>query len=362
MGGLKIFSIAFFSYLSLALYSNYLDRDLRGIVYQRGFVPSAVLLGLVVALVFFVAFVVGYFSKLQLPTGFLILLFLVLSFHDPPVAPILALLLVAAYYIGLNPFEKFPDVALGLSLTVPVILYAVEGVPLFHWELRYKLVGPLVLLALLGAVGMSYTNLSLRTKTLLLLIYSVVFFLGTFRSLLLLGYLPYLLGYMANSDKKSSVFALFFGALVLGLVFTISGSLTALLVRVGFTFLVFHNLVRISLPGGYFHGSLLLSDNPRHLVSELFGASTNYTYFFFGQAVADFGVLGLLEAFLLGVFLRDSEADSKTLGFVCSVMIYALDSGVDALILLFIIGALIFQRFGKPKTRGTSCVVWSWWM
>lgn len=349
MKGLKIFSFAFFAYLSLALYSNYLDEDLRALVYQRGFVPSAVIMGLIMSLIFFLAFTAGYFSKLQLPTSILIILFLMLSFHDFPVAFILSLLTLAAYYIKLNPFEKFPEVALGLSLTVPLILYGIKGVPLFNQDLRYELVGPLVLLALLGAVGISYSNLPTKIKTLSLLMYSVVFFLGTFRSLLLLGYLPYLLELYTNKSERRREW-LFSGIFLLGLILIMSGSLTGLLVRVGFTFLVFHNIVRLSLPWGYFHGSLLLSDNPRHLVSELFGASTNYTYFFFGQAVGDFGILGTLEAFLLGAFLRDSERDPKTLIFLCSVMIYALDSGIDALILMFILGALIFQRLNSSDS------------
>ncbi|WP_367883675.1 hypothetical protein [Thermococcus peptonophilus] len=183
--------------------------------------------------------------------------------------------------------------------------------------------------------------------------YSVVYFLGTFRSLLLLGYLPYLLDYTLKRKRKWGGVALF-GSTLLVMVLVMSGSISALLVRIGFTFLVFHNLVRISLPwGGYFHGSVLFSEGPRALVSQLFGASTHYTYFFFGQAVADFGILGVLEAFLLGVFLRESEKEHETFVFVSSLMIYALDSGIDALILMFIVGALIFQNL-RLNTKGAE--------
>ena len=341
MRGLKIFSLAFFSYLFLSLYANYFDENLRKMIYSKGFEPSMVILGTVIALIFFLAFGLGYLFGFKLPVWFLMVLLLVLSFYEPPVAPILAFLLLVSYKIRLDPFMKFPEVALALSLVVPIILYFHYGVPLFAREIRYTLVGPLVLLALLAAVGMSYSRLSVRWKTVLLGAYTVIFLLGTFRSLVLLVYLSYFFSFYLTSPRMGKRTAAL-GILLFGVVLWMSGGLEALLVRVGFTFLVFHNLVRLSLPWGLFHGALLLSDNPRHMVSELFGASLNYTYFFFGQAVADFGILGLIEAFLLGNFLRESERSPQALALTLSVMIYSLDPGIDALIVMFIITPLIF--------------------
>ena len=342
MRGLKIFSLAFFSYLLLSLYANYFDETLREIIYSKGFEPSMVILGTLMALLFFLAFAFGYISGFELPVWFLIALLIGLSFYDPPVAPMLALLLIISYKIRLDPFRKFPDVALALSLLVPILLYLHYGVPIFAREVRYTLVGPLVLLALLAAVGMSYSRLSVRWKTVLLGAYTMIFFLGTFRSLVLLVYLSYFFSFYLSSPRRGrGIGAL--GILLFGVVLWMSGGLDALLVRVGFTFLVFHNLVRLSLPWGLFHGALLLSDNPRHMVSELFGASLNYTYFFFGQAVADFGFLGLLEAFLLGVLLKGSEKSPQTLALSLSVMIYSLDPGIDALTAIFLTTPLIFE-------------------
>jgi len=341
--GLKIFSLAFFLYMLLSLYANYFDPELRAIIYSRGFEPSLVVLGTLTALLFFIAFVMGYLSGISLPEWLLMGLLLALSFYDPPVAPVLALLLLISYKIGLDPFRKFPDVALALSLTVPPLLYLHYGVPLFTREIRYTLVGPLVLLALLAAVGMSYSTLPVKWKTVLLVAYTVVFFLGTFRSLVLLVYLAYFFSaYFSSPGLRKEIWALGIG--LFGLILWMSGGLEALMIRVGFTFLVFHNLVRLSLPWGLFHGALLLSDNPRHMVSEIFGASFNYSYFFFGQAVADFGILGLMEAFLFGTFLRESEKSPRALALVLSVMIYSLDSGVDALTAIFIITPLLFEK------------------
>jgi len=344
--GLKIFSLAFFSYLLLSLYANYFDEDLRKIIYSKGFEPSMVLLGTIFALFFFAVFVWGYLSGVRLPTWFLIALFLIISFYDPPVAPIIALLLIVAYKIRLNPFRGYPEVALALSLVVPLALYLNSGVPLLNRGLRYTLVGPLVLLALLAAVGLSYSQLSLKWKTLLLGAYSVIFFVGTFRSLVLLVYLAYFFSvYFHSPSRKREIGIL--GVLLMAVILWMSGGIEALMIRVGFTFLVFHNLVRLSIPWGLFHGALLLSNNPRHMVSELFGASMNYTYFFFGQAVADFGILGAFEAFLLGNFLRESEKSPEALSLVLAVMIYSLDSGIDALTMIFILGALIFERLSN---------------
>jgi len=78
-------------------------------------------------------------------------------------------------------------------------------------------------------------------------------------------------------------------------------------------------------------------------VPQLFNASINYTYFFFGQAVADFGIFGVIEAFLLEALLRDSEKTQEAFTLVLSIFIYSLDPGIDALVLLFTLAALIFR-------------------
>jgi len=338
-----MFGLAFFSYILLTLYANYFDRGLREIIYSRGFEPSMVFLGLAFALLFFAAFAMGYLSGLELPTPIICFLFLVLSFYESPMAPVVAALLLIAYCLRLNVLKRFPDVALLLALFVPLLLYFYYGVPLYDRSLRYTLVGPLVLLALLAATGMAYSGVSFRTKTLFLLAYTVVFYASTFRSLVLLVYITYSLSiYLTHPSLKKELGYL--GMAFALVVLWMSGGLHALLIRVGFTFLVFNNLVKLSIPWGLFHGTLLLSDNPRHLVAQLFNASMNYTYFFFGQAVADFGIFGVVEAFLLGALLRDSEKTPEAFTLVLSVFIYSLDPGIDALVLLFTLAALLFQR------------------
>ena len=348
MRGLKIFSLAFFSYLGLSLYANYFDEGLRDTIYSRGFEPSMLVLGTVYALAFFAVFALGYSVKIELPPGFLAGLFLLLSLSWPVVVTPLALVVLLAYRLRANPYRKFPHLALLVAFLIPLFFYIAIGVPLLDRSLRYELVGPLVLAAILAVIGMAYSGLSLRWKTLLLFVYSFLFFLGTFRSLILLVYLAYFLTvYLSYPRLKKWLVPL--SVLPLALVVGMSGGLEAVFVRVGFTFLVFHNLVRLSLPWGLFHGSLLLSNNPRHLVASLFDGPTNYTYFFFGQPIADFGLLGLFEAFLLGAFLRDSERTPESLVTVLSLMIYSIDPGVDAFLLMFIVGVVLFLKLEEKS-------------
>ncbi|ASJ11934.1 hypothetical protein [Thermococcus thioreducens] len=342
MRGLKIFSLGFFSYLTLSLYANYFDEGLRNTIYSRGLEPSVLLLGTVYALAFFAVFSLGYVLNLRLPSSLLAVLFLLLSFQNFPVFSLLAVLVLIVYRLGINPFRLFPQSALLVALLIPSALYIVVGVPLLENSLRYELVGSLVLAAVLAVVGMAYSTLSLRWKTFLVGVYTVLFFLGTFRSLVLLVYLAYFLGtYFDYPQFRKWLLGL---SLIPALIIVgMSGGIEAVLVRIGFTFLVFHNLVRLSLPWGFFHGALLFSSNPRGMVASLFGASTNYTYFFFGQPVADFGILGVIEAFLLGTFLGNSEGNRGSFVVVLSLMIYSLDPGVDAFIMLFIVATLLFS-------------------
>ncbi len=364
MRGLKIFGLSYFSYLLIALYANYFNPQLRDILYSRGFVPSYLVWGTAMALLFFAVFALGYLSDLPLPPMFIAAVALVVSLYDFPPAFLVVCLLLLAYKLDLDLLRRFSSVAIALSLAIPPILYVLNGVPLLDPSLRYELVGPLVLLALLGALGMSYSQLPLMWKTVLLGAYTVVFLLGSFRSLVALIYIVYLLDVYftdINPLRHKTAIAGVLAALFL-IVLWMSGGINVLLIRVGFTFLVFHNLVRLALPFGLFHGMLLFSDNPRYLVGQLFGTTTHYTYFFFGQAVADFGILGIIEAFFLGILLRRSEDSLDSMTLALSVMVYALDSGIDAMLLLFILAAVLFSKpragtqedIGEPENGTVS--------
>jgi len=299
-------------------------------------------LGTVYALVFFAFFALGYMSGIKLPPALLATLFLVLSLRDLFVIPILALLTLLAYRMKLNAPRLFAEYVLLVSLLIPVVLYVVVGVPLIENSLRYKLVAPLVLAAILATIGITYSTISFRWKTFLVGVYMLLFFLGTFRSLILLVYLAYFLDtYFRYPQFRRLLLPL--STIPVIVIVAMSGGLEAILIRIGFTFLVFHNLVRLSVPWGLFHGALLFSDNPRAMVASLFGASTHYTYFFFGQAIADFGIFGVVEAFFLGMLLRESEKTLESFVVVLSIMLYALDPGIDAFLLLFILGILLFS-------------------
>lgn len=118
----------------------------------------------------------------------------------------------------------------------------------------------------------------------------------------------------------------------------------------GFTFLIFHNIVSVSLPFGFFHGKLLLHSDPRWRIAFMFTPSGRYTYFLFGQPIADFGILGVVEAYLFGSLLRLSETDKKTASVVLATLIYALESGVDAFILSMLL--LFGGVYSKYASKG----------
>jgi hypothetical protein len=130
----------------------------------------------------------------------------------------------------------------------------------------------------------------------------------------------------------------------------LSGNLEALLVRMGFTFLIFHNIVSVSLPFGFFHGKLLLHSDPRWRVAFMFTLNGRYTYFLFGQPIADFEILRVVEAYLFGSLLRLSETDKKTASVVLATLIYALESGVDAFILSMLL--LFGGVYSKYASKG----------
>ncbi|WP_372913458.1 hypothetical protein [Pyrococcus kukulkanii] len=98
------------------------------------------------------------------------------------------------------------------------------------------------------------------------------------------------------------------------------------------------------MPWGIYHGSLLFSPDPRRLVATFLGGEGRYTYLIFGQPVADFGILGIIESFLIGIMAKESEIREESLNFTISILVYSIDAGIDNRILLAIMGAILSGR------------------
>ena len=336
MKSLKLFSLAFFTYLTLTLYANIFLKDK---LYAAELDMSRIWVASLIALLFFGFFVLGFIKPVELPqwSYWLIISFLSLSIGIWGLGATLIVFLISKKYHG---FKDYAGLSFFFSLFLIVAIYMLVGVPIFEWGLRFRLNKLLVFLAFLSGISLVYVNWNIKFKTLAFLILEMLFFLGTFRSLMLLVFLMYILPFYFEGrltlDKICLAIPVFL------LILYLSGSLEGLLVRIGFTFLIFHNLVHVSMPFGFFHGRLLLHSDPRWRVAFMFTLKNRYTYFLFGQPIADFGIFGVVEAYFLGTLLKLSERNVKTTTIVLSTLIYAIESGIDAFLLsvLVLFGAL----------------------
>lgn len=328
---LKLFSLAFFTYLLLTLYVNVFLKDK---LYAAELDISRIWTASLVAILFFVFLVAGYLKPVELPAWVYWLILFILSFALP-IYGSLAVAFAFLFSRKHNPFERYAHVWLGLSIILIISIYLLKGVPFFNWNLRFELSKVLVFLAFLSGVSLVYVDWDNGFKTLVFLILEMLFFLGTFRSLMLLIFLVYSLP--LYFERKLTLNKICIAVLVFLLILYLSGGFEELLVRIGFTFLIFHNLVHVSMPFGFFHGELLLHSDPRWRVAFIFTLENRYTYFLFGQPIADFGIFGGVEAYLLGTLLRLSERNVKTAVIVLSTLIYAIESGIDAFLLSVLI-------------------------
>ncbi|RLF75241.1 hypothetical protein DRN51_04360 [Thermococci archaeon] len=342
MKGLKLFTFAFFTYLFLMVCANIFLKDR---LYAVALPSHKIMSALIIALIFWGALVLGYLKPIRFPEWVYWLLIFILSFALPIYGQlaVLVMFLLSREY---NVFEKHAKFVLLGSILSILVLYSFEGIPFFQWGLRFRLVKPLVLFAFLSGISLTYCRLNWKLKILALLILEVLFFLGTFRSLMLLVFLFYILPYYY--ENKLTFKQVLVALPIFLVVIYLSGNLESLLVRVGFTFLVFHNIVSVSLPFGFFHGKLLFHSDPRWRVAFMFTLNGRYTYFLFGQPIADFGIFGVIEAYLIGNLLKLSEVNKKTASIVLATLIYALESGIDA----FVLSVLLL--FGGVYSRYTS--------
>jgi len=330
--GLRVFSAFYLSYLLVVIYSV---MCLQTKIYRRNFSWEIFFSSLVIALLFFLAFYVGYKAGSRFFKLPVLIAFLLLSPSQGMVGVLIVLFVILAIEIlgvSLVRISKLFLIAGFLSLA---LLYLYVGIPLFSSSLRLRLVGPLVVTAYTIVLGLVYLPWDMGKKLPLFGIFVLLFYLSSFKSLVVFILLPLIIFIV---EELPFLIVPFF--LLLSSFFY-----PHLAERIGFTFLTFENLVKLSFPLGLFHGKLLMSSNPRWLVAMLFGfvrEKVHYTYFFFGQAVADFGVFGTLEALALGYLLRVSEG-RRSYFFILSVYIYSLDPGIDSLALLFVLGVLLVE-------------------
>ena len=342
MKSLKLFSLAFFSYLFLMLWSHLTLKEYSA---SRNMLP----LSLAVILIFYCCFVVGYFRPLYLPGGAVWITIFLLALHFAQyvvLAPVGVVFLYLLLKYEPEFFRKFSWFVFLLGVSVIVSIYLYAGIPFFEYSLRFELTEVFTLSAYLLLTAIAFEQKE-RIRFIYFFVSSLLLFMSTFRSLLILVFLAYVIPYYLSGRIKMR--EILSGILVGIAVLILSGNLERLLIRVGFTFLIFENLVKISLPFGFYHGSLLLSYSPGRKIAFMFTLNRNiYSSFIFGQAVTDFGIFGVIEAYLLGTILKYSEKDLSSLTVVLSLLIYLIEVGIDA----FVLAIMLF--FGMIYVQKTS--------
>ena len=343
MRSLKLFSLAFFSYLLLMICSHLILKEYSA---SLNMLP----LSLAVILIFYCCFVAGYLRPLYLPTKAVWIAIFLLAVYFARYVVLTPVAVVFLYLLlKYEPefFKKFSWFVFLLGVGIVGSTYLFVGVPFFKYPIRFELTEVLTLSAYLFLTAIAFEQRE-RIRSLYFIVSSILLFMSTFRSLLILVFLAYATPYYLSGKIRMREICL--GILVGIAVLILSGNLESLLIRVGFTFLIFENLVKISLPFGFYHGSLLLSYSPGRKIAFMFTLDRNiYSSFIFGQAVADFGIFGMVEAYLLGTILKRSENDLSSLTVVLSLLIYLIEVGIDAFVLAIMLffGTIYVEKIGK---------------
>lgn len=123
------------------------------------------------------------------------------------------------------------------------------------------------------------------------------------------------------------------------------GFLGSLLYRPASSYTVYEKLFHMGMPLG--KEKLLFNPDPTGYVGRLFGKEVGYTYTLFGQPVYDFGVLGLIEALILGLALERASKNPFTGTFALTVAILSLDIGIEGQFLVAILLMAYLAEVGE---------------
>nr|WP_277346786.1 hypothetical protein [Thermococcus sp. 21S9] len=257
--------------------------------------------------------------------------------------------------------EKAVPFAVLLAVVLTTIACAMWGIPLLKPELRYTTASVPFLVAgdlLIGAIAV-FPDFRL------LLLGEMIALIGASRTVGLGIAVAYILrlaydGRINTGEIKKHRTQLVLGAVLLLAVFlaryyvTVSeyptwklGFFGSLLYRPASSYTVYERLFHLGMPLG--NRALLFNPDPTGYVGRLFGKEIGYTYTLFGQPVYDFGILGLIEALILGLALGRASKNPFTGTFALTVAIIALDIGIEG---QFLVAILLMAYLAGVKRNG----------
>ncbi|WP_456423795.1 hypothetical protein [Thermococcus sp.] len=273
----------------------------------------------------------------------------------------LIVFLVLLFVLKRNLLRKavLPAVFLAVSLVVFACIH--WGIPLLRPELRYTSASVPFLVAGDILIGTMAVFPDFR----LLILGEAVAFISTSRTVGLGVAVAYVIR-MAYDNKltfeelKKHKKAVLLGTTLLLGVFLVRhyvtireyptwrlGFLGSLLYRPASSYTVYEKLFHMGMPLG--KGKLLFNPDPTGYVGRLFGKEVGYTYTLFGQPAYDFGVLGLIEALILGLAMGKASKNPFTGTFALTVAILSLDIGIEG---QFLVAILLMAYLAEVREYG----------
>ena len=294
--------------------------------------------GVIVYLLFSLTFIVGMIveSNLLPKIGFIFPLILSFKIYGLWISILLGLVFAFIYFtskgiLRSNLTEKLWMLPFVVGTSVEFYGLISYGIPLLKPEIRPYVSSIFAFSSILIIVGAVFSQ-----SFLLMLLSIILCTITSFRTYLLEALIA---SFFTSKTYRSRILVLVFGLIPFFTVGLLSishqnwhiGMVELVFYRSAVTLGVFQKIVDKSFPYGYFYGALITSRTPRILVGrEFLNLDWKYTYSFFGQQIADFGIIGLAETFLLGIYAWYLYRGGGKLSSLSPAILFpAIDIGFD---------------------------------
>ncbi|WP_048146481.1 oligosaccharide repeat unit polymerase family protein [Pyrococcus abyssi] len=277
---------------------------------------------LLYALAFTGLFVAGLNSRLRIPDHFWPLLSLLV------ISPLgfrwiiiwVGIVIPLAIYIRVRgDLRPLKATLVFTSILLPLIPAIFGLIPILNPQTRFH---PLSILYVLSGYSIALLN-SITPSILITILGILIGVMSMYRSVIALSILPLI--YRGKVSIKLIVFALL-GVLLISIGRGVG--VEDIVHRPSFTYGIYEKLYEVGMPWGKI--MILPEPIPGYKVAAMFGGHKRYTYTIFGEAVADFGILGLFEGFLLGLCIRKLRKLKWAHAFGLTILSLGIEVGLDA--------------------------------